>query len=428
MTGSPGLQKLRAASILGAAHDSSERYPPPICHPGTREGYVENLTKWGLNADNHVERITWVKGPAGVGKSAIAQSCAEGLGDKLGASFFFSRPNHRDDPNRFFTSLACQLSEKFTHYGTLLDQEIRRRPTLLKKALPHQFRDLLVTPFTNPTIKEEVGEQVIIVDGLDECARKEAQVDIIKIVEESTRTRTTPFLWIFLSRLEPDIVKTFDLPYIKSVSQQIDLPVSRAIDQEILRYLADNLQEIGRKHDLALPWPSEKEVWALVDFSAGLFACAHAIIFFIKAESPAGPVELLNVVLALAKRSTKQGSNHRLSALDELYTLVMERIPSTMLQTVQWILLTTCTLDVPYADQSAGLSGLSELQFRNAGGYLHSVLEVGTGSRPQIAFYHASFMDFIEDPTRSGCYSIWSECAVTLLEVVLRHLDQIQVQ
>ncbi len=268
------------ASIPGAAHDSSERYPPPICHPGTREDFIERLVEWGLNTDNQAKRITWMKGPAGVGKSAIAQSCAQALHSKqrLGATFFFSRPNHRDDPEKFFTTLASQLAGKHDAYGSHLDRGIYRDPDLIKKALPHQFHDLFITPFTDPAILEEVGERVIIVDGLDECARREAQVDIIKIVAESVRAGTTPFLWIFLSRLEPKIVKTFDLPDVKSVTQRFDLPVSRELDQQILRYLADTLQEIGRDHDLPLPWPSEREVWALVDFSAGLFACAHAVV------------------------------------------------------------------------------------------------------------------------------------------------------
>ncbi len=166
---------------------------------------------------------------------------------KLGATFFFSRPNHRDDPNRFFTTLASQLAGKHDAYGAHLDYEVQRDPDLVVKSLPHQFHNLFVVPCGNPIIREEVSDRVIIVDGLDECATKEAQVAIIKIVAESVREGTTPFLWIFLSRLEPKIVKTFDLPDIKSISQQIDLPVSREIDKEILLYLADKLQEIGRE-------------------------------------------------------------------------------------------------------------------------------------------------------------------------------------
>lgn len=369
-----------------------------------------------------------MKGPAGVGKSAVAQSYAEALHlkKKLGATFFFSRSHSRDDPDRFFTTLASQLAGRHRTYGAHINLEIQHNPDLVKTSLPHQFRGLFVTPLADPQIKGEVGELVIIVDGLDECASKEAQVAIIKIVAESARKETTPFLWIFLSRLEPKIVMTFDLPEVKSVSQQIEVPVSRVIDPQIQRYLVDKLQEIGREHGLPLPWPSEREIKDLVNFSAGLFACAHAITLFASADDPTGPEELLRAVLELAKRLVTRSSDHRLSALDELYKLIMVHVPTSMLQTVQWILLTTCVRRVQYARQSARLSGLSHVQWRKTSGCLHSVMKVGAMDWTGITFYHKSFMDFIEHPT-SGPFHIWSDCAITLLEEVLRHLNQIRV-
>ncbi len=153
--------------------------------------------------------------------------------------------------------------------------------------------------------------------------------------------RTTPFFWIFLSRLEPKIVSTFNLPEIKSISQHMDVPVSQGVDKEILLYLANKLQEIRCEHGLALPWPPEGEVWELVDFCGGLFACAHAIIHFVSAVNPAGPVDQLYVVLRLVRRLAAKTNKHPLSVLDELYMLIMERMPPAMLQTIEWILITT---------------------------------------------------------------------------------------
>lgn len=375
-------------------------------------------------------RITWVKGPAGVGKSAIAQSCADDLDlqDRLGASFFFSRTNHRDNPDLFFTTLAYQLAVTHDTYGAHLDDKLTRNPSLIHKSLPHQFRHLFVVPFAQPAIREEVGERVVIVDGLDECSSQEAQADIVKIVATSVERGTTPFLWIFLSRLEPQIIDTFDLPNIMSISEHIDLPVSRKIDTEILLYLADKLRDIGRKYGLTLPWPSEAEVWKLVDFSGGLFACAHAIVHFVGAVSPAGPVEQLRAVLQLAlKRSTAKSSKHPLSALDALYTLIMECVPSEMRQTVQWILLMTRVPGMGYAYKSANLLGLSELQLRNACQCLHSVMFISEDSWPDIKFYHASFMDFIEDPARSCQFYLWSDCALSLLEEIRCHFDLMHI-
>ncbi|KXN81914.1 hypothetical protein AN958_03351 [Leucoagaricus sp. SymC.cos] len=98
-----------------------------MCHPGTRVDYIDSLTKWDRNPDDHPnKRITWVEGSAGVGKSAIAQSSADALGDDLDATFFFSRYNRREDPKRFFTTIAYELAVrlKLSRYGILLDEAI----------------------------------------------------------------------------------------------------------------------------------------------------------------------------------------------------------------------------------------------------------------------------------------------------------------
>ncbi len=78
--------------------------------------------------------------------------------------------------------------------------------------------------------------------------------------------------------------------------------------------------------------------------------------------------------------------------------LIMESLPSEMLETVQWILITTRVPALGHAYESANGTGISELQFRNVCRCLHSVMFMSEDDR--IQFYHASFMDFIEDPVR----------------------------
>jgi len=52
-----------------------------------------------------------MRGPAGVGKSAIAQTCADKLAENwhLGAAFFFTVKEH-NNPSRLFTTIAYQLT------------------------------------------------------------------------------------------------------------------------------------------------------------------------------------------------------------------------------------------------------------------------------------------------------------------------------
>ncbi|KAF9451813.1 hypothetical protein P691DRAFT_637383, partial [Macrolepiota fuliginosa MF-IS2] len=184
---------------------------PPPYHPGAWQDYVDRLTRWGFNNDNHVDQIAWLKGPGGSGKSIVAQYCAEALEERLGASFFFSRSDERGNAHCFFTSISYQLAMKDDRYGDLLDRRIRRDPTLVGKSVRHQFRDLLEAPIQELNRKgTELAECVVIVDGLDECASQRAQLDIIKAVAESVQRQSIPFLWIFSSRIEPHLSDAFD--------------------------------------------------------------------------------------------------------------------------------------------------------------------------------------------------------------------------
>ncbi|KAF9449306.1 hypothetical protein P691DRAFT_728095 [Macrolepiota fuliginosa MF-IS2] len=427
-----GLCILLEKSIPGASLDSSARYPPPRCHPGTRAEYIEKLTMWGRNANSHPERIAWMMGLAAVGKSAIAQTCAEDLGDKLAAAFFFSRPNNRDDPNRFFTSISHQLAVKYDSFADIIDRSIIRNPTLVNKALPHQFQNLIANPIQQLQCEGKgLPELVIVVDGLDECADAQAQNDIVKIIAQSTRKQSTPFLWIIFSRPEPHLIGVFNSFEVKPATLPIELRVSREVDGDIAMFVAYQLRETARKHpQFPLSWPSEQEVWEIVDLSDGLFACAEAASRFIDDDDSAGPEAQLRDVLRLAREhSAQKRRGNSSTGLDGFYTLVMERVPPKQLQTVLWILLATRMPHIDDAIYNANLVGLSELQFRNACRSLHSVMKIISGSYPMLHFYHSSFMDFLEDPARSKRFCIWSDCAVTLLaNVLVPRFDKVQVR
>ena len=95
-----------------AMHDSLARYPPPRCHPTTRERVLEIISDW-INDSYPRQRIMWLNGPAGAGKSAIAQTIAERYKDnRLAASFFYLRNTpDRGAADRLFVTLAWQLAK-----------------------------------------------------------------------------------------------------------------------------------------------------------------------------------------------------------------------------------------------------------------------------------------------------------------------------
>ncbi|KAF9449334.1 hypothetical protein P691DRAFT_728154 [Macrolepiota fuliginosa MF-IS2] len=420
--GSTGIQTLFSASIPEAAHDAAAREYAPRCHPGTRRNYIDEITMWGVGSKCHDRRILWMQGPAGVGKSAIAQSCAEAFGDRLGAAFFFSRPHKTNEPGHFFTSIAYQLATRYPPYRHLLDIKISEDPALVTKSIAHQFYHLLVVPLKE--LKEsgkEISERVIIVDGLDECEGEEAQYIIVKIIANSIRDQTTPFLWVFFSRPEANLISLFGSQDIQLLCSRLELPVSRDIDHEIALFLTDKLREIQRDHKLPPSWPSGRAIEILIDLSAGLFIYAVTIVRFIGDANSLGPEEQLNTVLSLAvKHCPLFDSQHPLLELDTFYLLIMRRVPRKTLDSVLEILLLISWNQNKWnpAVIVANMLSLSATQFNTLLRPLHSVLSIGNPTlspyqKVHVDFYHTSFLDFLCDPTRSGGFSL-DQCKFNL--------------
>ncbi|KAF9453176.1 hypothetical protein P691DRAFT_820334 [Macrolepiota fuliginosa MF-IS2] len=303
--------------------------------PGAHDFVIIN---WGSEGLDPGHRIFWLKEPAGVGKSAIAQSCTEVFAaqKKLAAAFFFSRPNQRDDPQRLFTSISYQRASKHKPYAEILKSTIHDDPTIVNKELPHQFRRLFVSPLQELIANgEDIPERVITIDGLDECAGVAAQQTIIEIVAAFVQDRTTPFIWLICSCLEPHLVATFSSVEISAVTHQEELTVSRTINNKITKYLTSELAKVGRDHCLPLPWPCERDIGTLVNLSSGLFIYASVVVHFIGDRNSLGPEDQSQAVLTLATAVPKGPSEHPLSELDLFYLLIVQRIPAKILQIVQ---------------------------------------------------------------------------------------------
>ena len=137
-------------SIPAAAHDSYETESYKYsCLKGTRMQYINDITSWTTHINQSLQHhLLWMWGPAGVGKSAIAKSCAEKTAEegRLGASFFFSHTQHVD-PKRFFTTIAHQLVQKVDEYRQVLGLRIQHNQDLHTKGLDVQFCELIIALF-----------------------------------------------------------------------------------------------------------------------------------------------------------------------------------------------------------------------------------------------------------------------------------------
>ncbi|KAF5356739.1 hypothetical protein D9756_006404 [Leucocoprinus leucothites] len=223
-SGESGIDIILAASTPEAAVDAGERDYEPACCPGTREQYIKDVTSWATTSDSDQLPVYWMKGPAGVGKSAIAQTCAKAMKDSghLGAAFFFSVNGPRKDHTRFFPTLAYQLATILPDYREVVNRRVLNDKTLVTKTMSSQFESLIVEPLR--ALKEqgkEVPRRPIFIDGLDECESQDAQAEIIKLIAASAQAKSTPFCWAIFSRADLRIVATFALTRVSSLCQVV---------------------------------------------------------------------------------------------------------------------------------------------------------------------------------------------------------------
>jgi len=99
-----------------------------------REQYIANITNWVTESANPPSSMYWMRGPAGVGKSAITRTCTEKLKETghLGAAFFFTATKHTN-PSCLFTTIAYQLATTIPDYHTIIDERISKDKTLIEK-------------------------------------------------------------------------------------------------------------------------------------------------------------------------------------------------------------------------------------------------------------------------------------------------------
>ena len=201
--------------------------------------------------------IMWVYGPAGAGKSAIAQTIAEMCEEKmiLLASFFFSRNDpSRSNVNTLIATIAYQITLNLPKVRDAIIGAIERDPLIFSKSLAVQFKSLIVAPlqplaetgfFTQPT-----SRRLVIIDGLDECSDPKVQRNILEVLGCAQRQHSLPLIFLFASRPEQHITFAFSTGVLPRVTTFIALDECYLPDEDIRLFLTDKFQEIKSTHRL----------------------------------------------------------------------------------------------------------------------------------------------------------------------------------
>ncbi|KAJ6555410.1 hypothetical protein DFH09DRAFT_1165320 [Mycena vulgaris] len=402
--GETGINILHRAVALEALHDSADSFPQPKCHPETRKKMLDDLWEYATNPQPP-DQILWLYGPAGAGKSAIMWSLCERLqaAGQLGGAFFFKRGHPtRGNAKALFSTIAYRLALRIPSLKGSILQVVENDPSLVAATPETQLQRLVLEPCKSLTNHDA---PIIIIDGLDECEGHQMQQEILRILRNSFPQYRTCVRILIASRPEAHIGDlTWGAYRAVNVEQSF---------KDVQKYLTDEFARIHHDHprtmaNIPRPWPSEEVVRTLVTKSSGHFIYASTIIKFID-DTNFRPTERLTSAL---ENSADPDLDSPFGALDQLYTHILDSVPRKrqLLNILRVIFYFSERLSLYQIDQLLDLKpGDTSLTLRG----LHSIIKYendNSNSDPDgwfdIGWEHASFGDFLGNPTRSGKFYV----------------------
>lgn len=407
------LRLLFESSIQGTELDSSARYPPPRCYPGTRQSIIRGITDWMKNP-KRAWNILWLYGFAGVGKTAIAQTVAEAAKEAhiLGAAFFFS-PTHKNDPVRLFVSIAYQLAASNGQYRRAVAIQLANDPGLLQKDMRTQFKKLLIEPLSQLELEKKL---LIVIDGLDECHGYDEQCEIILLISKAASSPVSlPVIWMIGSRPEYHIKSTFYNADSEIDCWRKDVVVNDSeTRRDIEVFIRSRFSEIMKRYSI-IPkggesWPTAGDLEKIINAVSGLFFYAATIVEFVADPYFGGPEDQLSFVISFIEDcSAKVATVNPLYYLDRLYEQILSGVPPALIHRMLQLLGIVAFYPSLPILQLANLFGYTQNRFSSITRRLYSVADIphpDKASQDALHFFHSSFVDFLRNPARSGRFAI----------------------
>ncbi|KAB5589311.1 Vegetative incompatibility protein HET-E-1 [Ceratobasidium theobromae] len=388
------LENLGPARL--AIHNSklSEELDRRTCIEDTRKVILSDLNAWSDNPD--ANKVFWVNGMAGTGKTTIACTLSEilQLRGQLAATFFCSRnsPECRD-ANRIIPTIVYQLARHSTPFKFALSQVMERNPDAASANISTQFEQLLKDPLQEVEHKL-ANNLVIVIDALDECENSRVSSKILDMLFQFAES--LPVKFFITSRPEPTIREEMMSP--ENTSQSI-LHL-HDIEQSLVREDV----EVYLQKELEFMSPSLVDVKRLATLAGNLFIYAATAVRYIRPDTRGvDHHERLATMLAIDSESQK------FAQIDGLYTAILcaaldaQDLELKERERMERVLWTAVCIREPISlGTLAALAGLrSENQALAALEPFRSVLHISerTGL---ISTLHASFSDFIFTQHRSG--------------------------
>jgi len=370
------------------------------CTAGTRVKILEDITKWAIDCSSHSPRVFWLTGQAGSGKTTIAYTITKRFGKNglphtvLGGNFLCSRQfEETREGTRIIPTIAYQLARKCKSYAVALHNA--KNFDAVHHDVPTQLRGLLIGPWQQSTPNPQLPSYLIIIDALDEITDGGGSAFLQELLTVIDEYDLRGFKFLVTSRPDPEVVTLCESFTSDAVCWLQKVPIEEA-ESDIRTYLKAKLPKLAGVSELA----------ELVRQADGLFIYAATAVKYLTPHRSITAREQTIMLKHLVSKSHKPASSNGATFLiDALYRQIMIdaftqfnddfltgrlRILYTLLCTAERTSTSIAAALVAEGDDEVAMAVVEEL---------HSVLYV-QGDR--VFWYHASFPDFIFDPSRSN--------------------------
>jgi hypothetical protein len=319
----------------------------------------------------------------------------------LGGNFLCSRQfEETREGTRIIPTIAYQLACICKSYAGALHNA--QKFDAVHHDVPTQLRDLLIGPWKS-TRNPQLPQYLIVVDALDEIKDGGGSAFLQELLTVIDEFDLRGFKFLVTSRPDPEVVTLCKSFTSEAVCWLQDVPIEEA-ESDIRTYLKAKLPKLAGVFELA----------ELVRQADGLFIYAATAVKYLTPHRSITAREQTKMLKHLVSKSHKPTSaNDATILIDGLYRQIMVdafskfkdefltcrlRILYTFLCTAERTSTSIAAALVAEEDEDVAMAIVEEL---------HAVLYI-QGDR--VFWYHASFPDFIFDPSRSNFDNLAFSC------------------
>jgi WD40 repeat protein len=295
---------------------------PTPCLEGTRQELISDIFDWFDNADPSCERVFWLNGLAGTGKSSVARTIANRAQDqgRLAATYFFSRNTATTRaPTAIIPTIVYQLALSLFSFQSIICANIASDRDVRDREVAAQAKTLLDN-LSRQAVSD--GPFLVVLDALDECYLENGRQGGHAVPELLEKFRPLGHLKVLItSRVEAPIQRMFD--NIKSQVTLHDIE-KNVIQSDIHHYLDHSFTELACDRKIALSFPPASELDELVRRAGSLFVYAATVAKWIS-QPEAQPLLRLREVLDKDEDEVP----YQYKFLDDMYSEILSQAAKT---------------------------------------------------------------------------------------------------